>query len=143
MSVHIQVSEIVDREVPTVFEFYARNHVRNHPRWDPDMKLEQLSDGPIGVGTIIRRVNSHSGSPVEGRMTVTEFTPNQAMAVEIQDGPVRTIGRVTFEPLDGARTKITIYAEFPGTEDAALETRLTPMIQRSARNIKTLVETET
>lgn len=143
MPVHIQASEIIDREVPTVFNFYALNHVQNHPRWDPDMKLEQLSDGPIGVGTIIRRVNTHSGTAVEGRMTVTEFTPNRVMAVEIQDGPVRTIGRVTVEALDGARTRLTIYAEFPDTNDTALEARLTPMIQRSARNIKHLVETET
>lgn len=143
MPVRIHVSEVVDREVSTVFEFYASNHVQNHPRWDPEMELEQLSAGPIGVGTIIRRVNSHSGRPVEGRMTVTEFKPNQSMAVDIQDGPVRTIGRVTFESVDAGRTRITIHAEFPHTDDPALEGRLTPMIQRSARNIKNLVETET
>jgi hypothetical protein len=143
MPVRIQVSEIVDRDVPTVFKFYANDHVQNHPRWDPDMKLEQLSDGPIGLGTVIRRENSHSGTLVEGRMTVTEFIPDRSMAVEIQDGSVRTIGRATFEPQDGDRTRITIYAEFPDIDDPSLELRLTPMIQRSARNIKKLIELET
>jgi len=61
MSTAIQVSEVVDRAVEDVFHFYAHDHVRNHPRWDPDMQLEQFSDGPIGVGTVIRRVNTHDG----------------------------------------------------------------------------------
>jgi hypothetical protein len=143
MPVRIRVSQVVDRDVATVFQFYAVNHVRNHPRWDPDMKLEQLTKGPIGVGTVIRRVNSHSGTPVEGTMTVTEFIPNRSMNVEIQDASVRTIGRVTFEPLDGNRTEMTIRAEFPHIDDSSLEARLTPMVQRSARNIKKLVESET
>lgn len=46
----LEVSEVVDRPVATVFRFYAYDHVRNHPRWDPDMELGKVSDGPIGVG---------------------------------------------------------------------------------------------
>ena len=143
MPVMIEVSEVIDRRASDVFRFYAINHVQNHPRWDPDMKLDQVSPGPIGVGTVIRRVNTHSGSPVEGRMTVTEFQADHSMAVEIQDGPVRTIGCVTIEALGSDRTRLTIHATFPDSDDPALKQRLAPMIQRSARNIKNLVESET
>jgi hypothetical protein len=104
------------------------------------MKLEQRSTGPIGVGPVTRRVNSHSRTPVGGRMTVTEYSPDRSMAVEIQDGLVRTIGRVTFKAMDAGVTKIACHAEFPDIEDPALETRLTPLVQHSARNIKDLVE---
>jgi hypothetical protein len=142
MPVIIQVSEVVDRPVADVFHFYAIDHIRNHPRWDPDMQLDQISHGPIGVGTVIRRVNTHSGSPVTGLMTIVEFEPNRAFGVQIQDGPVQTNGRVTFEPLDFGRTRITILAEFPQSNDPALKERLTPLVQRSARNIKNLVEAE-
>lgn len=55
MSVKVQVSQVIDRPVDTVFQFIAHDHLRNHPRWDPDMELEQVTDGPIGVGTVIRR----------------------------------------------------------------------------------------
>ena len=65
--VRVEVSAVIDRPVADVFHFYAFDHVHNHPRWDPDMELEQVSDGPIGVGTVIRKRNSHSGTPVEGR----------------------------------------------------------------------------
>jgi uncharacterized membrane protein len=142
MPVIVQVSEVVDRPVADVFHFYAIDHVSNHPRWDPDMQLKQVSDGPIGLGTVIRRVNTHIGSPVTGQMTIVEFEPNRAFGVQIQDGPVQTNGRVTFEPLDSGRTRITIFAEFPLSDDPGLKDRLTPLVQRSARNIKKLVESE-
>ena len=83
MSVQFQASQVIDRPVAKVFHFYAHEHVRNHPRWDPDMQLEQVSDGPIGVGTIIRRRNTHFGTPVEGTMEVVEFEPDRAFGVVI------------------------------------------------------------
>jgi hypothetical protein len=77
-NVKVEVSQTIDRPVATVFGFYAHDHVRNHPRWDPKMELEQVTDGPIGVGTVIRRRNTHFGDPVDGTMEVTEFEENHA-----------------------------------------------------------------
>jgi hypothetical protein len=40
------------------------------------VELEQLTDGPIGVGTIIRRRNTHFGEPVNRTMAVSKrITP--------------------------------------------------------------------
>ena len=142
MSVRVEVSEVIDRPVAQVFHFYAIDHVRNHPRWDPDMQLEQISDGPIGVGTIIRRRNTHTGSPVDGTMEVVEFEPNRAMGVAIHDGPAETTGRVTFEDAGEGRTTITIHVHFPDMDESR-ESWITGMVQRSARNIKSLIESET
>ena len=50
MSVKVQVSKVIDRSVADVFRIHAYEHVRNHPRWDPLMQLEDLTDGPMGVG---------------------------------------------------------------------------------------------
>lgn len=69
----VQVSTEVDRPVGDGWRLYATEHVRIHPRWDPDMHLEQLSDGPIGLGTRIRRANTRWDTPVEGEMEVVEF----------------------------------------------------------------------
>ena len=141
MAVRVQVSEVIDRPVAEVFHFYAHEHVRNHPRWDPDMQLEQVSAGPIGVGTVIRRRNTHSGTPVEGTMEVVEFEPDRAFGAVIHDGPAETRGRVTFEAKGQARTTLTIHAEFPDM-DESLEDRIAGLVGRSARNIKQLVESE-
>lgn len=141
MPVTVHVSEVIDRPVAEVFHFYADEHVRNHPRWDPDMQLEQVSDGPIGVGTIIRRRNTHSGTPVEGTMEVVEFEPDRAFGAVIHDGPTETRGRVTFEAESQERTRLTISAEFADA-DESMESTITGLIERSARNIKRLVESE-
>ena len=141
MSVRVQVSEVIDRPVADVFHFYAHEHVRNHPRWDPDMQLEQVSDGPIGVGTIIRRRNTHSGTPVEGTMEVVEFEPNRTMGVVIHDGATETRGRVTFKAESQERTTLTISAEFADM-DESMESWITGLIERSARNIKQIIESE-
>ena len=141
MSVNVQVSKVIDRPVAEVFHFYAHEHVRNHPRWDPDMQLEQVTDGPVGIGTFIRRRNTHSGTPVEGTMEVVEFEPNRAFGAVIHDGPTETHGRVTFRAESQERTTLTISVEFADM-DESLESWITSLVERSAQNIKDLIESE-
>ena len=141
MSVQLQVSESIDRPVANVFHFFAEEHVRNHPRWDPFMQLEQVSDGPIGVGTIIKRINSRSGTPVEGTMEVVEFEPNRSIGMLTHDGPVEIRGRTTFEAIDDAQTTLTISVEIRGM-DESMGGMMTGAIQKSLQNIKQLIESE-
>lgn len=143
MSVQFQVSQVIDRPVATVFDFTVREHVRNHPRWDPYMELEQVTEGPIKVGTIIRRRNSHSGSPVEGAMEVVEFEPDHAVAWVIHDGNVETRARTTFESLSNDRTNMTVHIELPHMDETTDTEPMAINIQRSFQNIKQLIETET
>ena len=141
MSVKVQVSEVIDRSVAEVFRFQAIEHVRNHPRWDPYMQLEQVSDGPIGVGTMIKRINSRSGTPVEGTMEVVEFEPNRAIGMIIHDGPVEMRGRTTFEAVSDGQTTLTINVEIPSM-DESMEGMMRGAIQKSLQNIKQLIESE-
>ena len=80
----IEVSTTIDRPVAEVWRWYAVKHVRHHPRWDPDMQLEQVSEGPIGLGTKIRRRNVRWGEPIEGEMEIVEWEPERAMATRIR-----------------------------------------------------------
>jgi len=142
MSVQLQVSQVIDRPLDKVFHFYAHEHVRNHPRWNPDLQLEQVSDGPIGVGTIIRRRNTYSGTPVEGTMEVVEFEPEQSFGVVIHEGATETRGRATFEAENPERTILTISAEFPDMNES-MQSLIKGLMERSAQNIKQLIEAET
>jgi hypothetical protein len=36
----VEASTTIDRNVADVWEFYAVNHVANHPRWDETIELE-------------------------------------------------------------------------------------------------------
>jgi hypothetical protein len=106
------------------------------------MKLEQVTDGPMGVGTIIRRRSTRSGTPVEGTMEVVEFEPNRTFGMVIQDGPVKMIGRATYEVESDDRTTLTIYVELPGMDESMDTSMLTSGIQESLRNTKHLIESE-
>ncbi len=139
----VEVSKVIDRPVADVWRFYAVEHVRNHPRWDPDMELEQESYGPIGVGTVIRRRNSRSGTPVEGTMEVVEFDPERAIGLAIHDGPMEMHGRATFEADGPGRTLLTVSVDISGMGESTDPSLLTGLMERSIGNIKDLVEAET
>jgi hypothetical protein len=142
MAVRIEVSQEIDRPVPSVFKFFADDHVRNHPRWDPDIELWLNSDEPIGLGTIIHRRNSRSGTtPVEGTMEVVEYEPNRAFGAVVREGGMEIYGRGTLEEVGEGRTRLTISAEMP--IDESMKDRMSGLVQRSLQNIKELIEAET
>jgi uncharacterized protein YndB with AHSA1/START domain len=134
----VEVSELIDRPPAEVFRFIAVDHVRNHPRWDPKMELEQLTDGPIRVGTVIRRRGTHTGAPVEGTMEIVEFVPDRALGMLIHDGAVEMASRMTFEPAGRKGTRIRGTLDIPSMAE--------PMdpapIQLSMRRMKELIEAE-
>jgi len=143
MAAHFEHSQVIDRPVTDVFNCYARDHVRNHPRWDPDIHLELITDAPIQVGTIIRRRNSRFGTPVEGSMEVVEFEPDRSLAMKILDGPKEMYGRTTFTAIDDQHTRLTTYIDIPDMDDTQ-EARsfLMSRLERSAEIRKHLMETE-
>ncbi len=138
----LEVSTVIDRPVSIVWDFYAVHHIENHPRWDPTLELEATSEGPIGVGTVIKRRATRFGKTTEGTMEVVEFEPERAMRVKTEDGPMRINGWVLFEVLGENETKLTLGGEFPGM-DPSMEESLRPMMERSAANIRSLIESET
>src|SRR5512139_790574 len=132
MALQFESSQVIDRPIDKVFHFFAVEHVRNHPRWDSDIELWLDSDSPIGVGTIIRRRNKRSGTPVEGTMEVVEYELNRVIAMVIHDGPAETRGRTTFEALSDNQTKITTIIDIPGMDGSTDKTFLNSRLERSA-----------
>ena len=139
MAAIVEVSQTIDRPVADVFHWYADDHVRNHPRWDPDIELWLESDAPIRVGTVIRRRNSRSGAPVEGTMEVVEYAPNRAFGAVIHDGPFQMRGRAVFEEVRPDRTELTLSVEIPEPMDPGV---IRSGMERSLARIKHLIEDE-
>jgi hypothetical protein len=140
--VKIEVSIEIVRPIAEVWRWYAVDHVRNHPRWNTDLELEQISDGPIGLGTKIRRRNTMGDSPVDGEMEVIEFEPDRAFGVSIRDGNTETHGRATFEERGPERTLLTISADVPALDDPEKAQFLRSLMERSAGNMKAMIEAE-
>ena len=118
MALHIEYSHVINRPVDKVFHFMVVEHVKNHPRWDSDIELWLDADEPIGVGTIIKRRNSRSGTPIEGTMEVTEFEHNRKFITIIHDGPAKMIGGLTFEPVGDDQTKVTTLIDLPDMDES-------------------------
>jgi hypothetical protein len=142
MALQLHSSQVIDRPVDKVFHFYAVEHVRNHPRWDPEIELWLDSNAPIGVGTIIRRRNKRSGTPVEGSMEVLEFEPDHAFAMIIHDGSAVMVGRTTFEAIGDNQTRITIIVDIPWMDENTDTTFLNSRLERSNQIRKQLIESE-
>jgi len=138
----VEVSTTIERPVADVWRFYAVEHVRNHPRWDPDMELEQISEGPMRLGTKIRRRNVRWGEPVEGEMEVVEWEPERAVAMAIRDANMEMHGRATFEGDGPDRTLLRIATDLPGLDESKAAF-IQGLMQRTAGTIKRLVESET
>jgi hypothetical protein len=135
----VEVSQVIDRPIADVFRWFADEHVRNHPRWDPYIELWLDTDAPIGVGTVIRRRNARSGTPIEGTMEVVEYERNRAFGVVTHDGPVEIRGRATFEAVGSDRARLTLSADFPESMEPGL---IRSGMERSLQNVKNLVEDE-
>ncbi|MHB1133506.1 MAG: SRPBCC family protein [Chloroflexota bacterium] len=139
----LEASQVIDRPVAVVFHFFADEHVRNHPRWDPHVELEQINNEPLGLGTVLRRRNTRYATPTEGTMEVVEFERDRVITTVIHDGPMEIRGRATFEALEGNKTRITIGGDMPGMEGMMDESVMRGQLQQSADKIKELIETET
>ena len=142
MALQFESSQVIDRRIDKVFHFFAVEHVRNHPRWDPDIELWLDSDAPIGVGTVIHRRNKRSGTPVEGTMEVVEIEPNRVLAMLIHDGPAEMRGRTTFEAISNNQTKLTTIIDIPWMDENTDKTFLNSRLERSAQIRKQLMESE-
>lgn len=138
----IEASIEIDRPIADVWRWYAVDHVRNHPRWNPDLELEQISDGPIGIGTKIRRRNTMGETPVDGEMEVTEFEPHRAMGGVVREGHTETLGRATFDERGPERTLLTISADAQGLDDPEKARFIKSMMERSVANMKVMMEAE-
>jgi hypothetical protein len=74
-------------------------------------------------------------------MEVVAWEPERLMGLRIRDANMDTDGRVTFTALSPNRTCLTIEADFPGMDQATAD-RIRPLMERTAGNIRRLVESE-
>ena len=143
MALHIEYSHVINRPVDKVFHFMVVEHVKNHPRWDSDIELWLDSDEPIGVGTVIRRRNTRSGTPVDGTMEVTEYETNRKFTTIIQDGLSKMIGEINFEPVGDNQTNVTMLIDLPDMDESMDTSFLMKRLEEVARIREELIEAET
>ena len=105
----IERSVVIGRPVDEVWEFV--HDIANDRLWQTTLvESEQLTDGPMGVGTRVREVRHFLGLKVELAWEVTEFEPNRRSAIKGVSGPVPLSGGYLLEPLEDG-TRFTVRGE--------------------------------
>ena len=87
---------IINRSVDEVFDFVADE--RNEPRYNPHMiRAEQISDGPIGLGTRFHTELKTMGQTMPMVVEFTSFERPRRLASVTRSSMMETEGALTFE----------------------------------------------
>jgi hypothetical protein len=130
------------------FKFIGENLFLNYPRWSPEVKeLEQITKGPVCLGTIARQVRVDQGHRSESKFRITIYEPDQRLAFAGISDPFRCIYELQDEHQPGSAR---LFFKFELLEIQMIMRPFEPMIrtavqdgaERTVKNIKRLVESE-
>ena len=135
----LKANIIINRPPPEVFA--GLTNFSQWPHWQGGLiSVEQISPGPLAVGSQLRQVRS-SGDPKESLIEVTRFVPDQMLGVKSPSPPLAWQGTFTLEPLDThTRFGLEFKIEASGLTGLIgyLIIRLT--LEQELKTFKTLIE---
>jgi hypothetical protein len=125
----VEVRVRIARAPDEVFAYTSA--VETMPEWRGDvLEAEQLTDGPLAVGTRIRAGVKALGRPIGLVVEVTELEPGVMFGYRPVSGPLRTHNVYTFEP-DAGGTLVTLNDEIEMSGIAGIfEPLVTRMVRR-------------
>ena len=126
----ISSSVEVNRSPEEVFAYL--DQLERHGEWQEAIVSTHVdSEGPVGVGTRATDKRKLPGGARDFTYEITEHDPPRRSAFRGLNGPVRPVGSVTIEPLDGgSRSRVTLELDLVGHGFGKL---LAPLARRDAR----------
>ena len=105
----IERSIVIERPIEEVWEFV--HEPANDALWQTTLTdSEQLTDGPMRVGTRVREVRRFLGLRIETSWEVTEYEPTTKSAIRKISGPIPFSGGYRLDPAEGG-TSFTVRGE--------------------------------
>lgn len=143
-----RASTLVKCSTKDLFKYLGEDLFQNYPKWSPEVQeLEQLTPGPVQLGTLGRQVRLDMGRRSESRFKIFTFEPDVRLVFAGVSDPFRC----TYELQDmnsEESTKLTFSFEllellvvmrpFEGLVRSAIKDGA----ERTVQNIKRLVEAE-
>ena len=104
----------IDRRPEEVFAYL--DDVERHGEWQEQIvDVQPQGDQPLGVGKRVRETRRVPGGDRSMTYEITEHDPPRQSSFRVLDGPVRGVGTVSIEPLDGgSRSRLTFTIDFEG-----------------------------
>lgn len=144
--VRARASTLIRSPADRVFEFIAVDFFKNYRRWSPEVvRLQPLSDGPVGLGTTARQVRVDRGRRTESTFRVSRFERGRRLEFTGVSDPFQISYRLD---MVDASTRLTFDFELSrlGLVLRPFEKLIRAVAQESAErvveNIRTLVEAE-
>ncbi len=139
---------IVKCPASTLFHYLGEGLFENYPKWSPEVKeLEQITPGPVMLGTEGRQVRVDQGRRTESRFKISAYEPGVRLTLigiadpfrctyELQEINSENSTQLTFsfELLE----ILAIMRPF----EALVRVAIKDGAERTVQNIKRLVETE-
>jgi len=105
----IERSIVIERPVEEVWEFV--HDPAKDALWQTTLtESEELTDGPMHVGTKVREVRRFLGVRIETAWEVTEYEPTTKSAIRATSGPIPFSGGYRLESA-GSGTSFTVHGE--------------------------------
>jgi uncharacterized protein YndB with AHSA1/START domain len=106
--VHIHGDIVIDRPPEEVFDVVA--DTSTEPRHNPRMHhAEQITNGPIGVGTRFHAETASMGRPVDMVIEITDYHRPHSLSSTTHMSSMNLHGTLTFEPVpEGTRTRMVL-----------------------------------
>jgi uncharacterized membrane protein len=120
----------INRRPEEVFAYV--DDLSRHGDWQQNIVSTRVeTEGPTRVGTRATNRRRVPGGERDISFEITEHDPPHKVSFRGVNGPVRPVGTVTFEPLDGgARTRVTLDFDLKGQGIGLL---LAPLARGNAR----------
>lgn len=107
--INLDLNVLIDKPVKDVFAFITNPN--NMSKWNSAVvSLEQLTPGPVGMGTKFKNVGEMMGRRIEGEMQVIAFEPDSKYGFQMQAGPMQVNVTLTFKTV-GTGTKLNLNAQ--------------------------------
>ncbi len=104
--VKIEHSVVINRPIEEVFAYVTQPE--NTPKWQSGMlESKQISEGPMGVGTIFTEVRQMMGQKMDQTMEVSAYEPNRKWSFKSIKATVPHEAHLTFEAVEGG-TRINL-----------------------------------
>ena len=144
-----KASITIQRPTEAVFKFISIEFFQNYPKWSPEViQLEQLTEGPVKLGTIARQVRVDQGHRSESKFQVNVYEPDRRLSFSGVSDPYRC----TYELQKfSAETATQLCFTFELLEiqlfmrpfEKLIRTVIQDGSARTVRNIKRLLEADT
>jgi len=109
-----QATTTIDRPIEEVFAFLAAGV--NDPKFSPRVQeIIQVTDGPVGVGTVFASTVKDAGMTTKREFEITEYEAPTKLRWAERSKNLVTAPRGGYDlAADGAGTRVTVFNELEG-----------------------------